>query len=511
MTVLIGVDVGSSGCKVAAVNERGRLLYSSRTYPYPTRYPQPGWAEQDPEAWYRAACLAIRECVERGSFAAAEIHGVAVDGPAHNVALLDEDDNVLYPTLHWSDLRSAPQARRLEADLGERIYAITHQRVNPSWTLSQLLWLKENEPSVWSRLRRLLVTKDYVRYRLAGRYATDIYDATGTQLYDVARNAWSGELCQVLQLAPDRLPPVGRAWDAGGTVTPAAARETGLPVGLPVAMGSGDSVVEAAGIGSVAPGQCVVKLGTAANVNLVTAVARPSLHSLTYPHLVDDHWFTIAATNSGTATMRWFRETFLPEKIPGATTAIGGAYKEIDRLAATAAPGSEGLLFHPYLMGERSPYWDPHLRGDFIGISARHSLAHFTRAMLEGVAFSIRDCMDAVESLGEPIVERRLLGGGARSPVWRQLLCDVLGRPLVKPAIESAAFGGALLAGIATGVFANWQEAIATCVQIEQVLEPDPAAHEIYCAYFETYRAITSDLARHHHRLVDLGSGTEAR
>ncbi|MCC6802853.1 MAG: xylulokinase, partial [Anaerolineae bacterium] len=414
---------------------------------------------------------------------------------------------VLCPTIHWSDLRSKPQADRLDAEHGERIFALTATRANPSWTLAQLLWLKENQPTVWSRLRRILVTKDYVRYRLTGVYQTDIYDAIGTQLYDLYHDGWADELCALLSFDPDHLPPVAHPVIVSGWLRDTAARDTGLVAGTPVAVGSGDSVVEAFGIGAAAPGDCIVKLGTAANVNLVTAVPCPSHQTITYRHLTGSHWFTITPTNSGASTMRWFRDTFCRYEVDQAAQRGIGVYQLIDELALGAPVGSGGLLFHPYLMGERAPYWDPDLRGDFVGVRAHHRLNHFARAVLEGVAFSIRDCLQVVEALGQPIRSFRLIGGGAKSRLWQQIMADVLGQPLLKPAVEDAAFGAALLAGVAVGVFSDAGGAAQACAQVEQIIEPDAAAHAFYDRSFELYRAIALDMAAYNHRLAQINEG----
>ncbi len=497
LPVLIGVDVGSSGAKATAVDAHGAVIAGSDTHAYATRYPRPGWAEQNPEDWYATACAAIRQCVQRGNFAAEAVAGLAIVGPAHNVALLDEAGALLGPTLHWSDLRSTPQAERLEAAHGEQIFRVTGQRVNPSWTLSQLLWLKENEPARWSRLRRVLVTKDYVRYRLTGDYATDAFDAIGLQLYDLHGDAWSAEMCALLDFPLDWLPPVRPAFAQGGTLLPEAAAATGLCAGTPVAVGSADVTVEAFGIGAVEPGSAIVKLGTAGNINLVTSAPRPSPQTLTYRHVTGEHGFTIAATNSGTGAMSWFRDTFFDADT---------SFAEISELAGQAPAGAAGLLFHPYLRGERSPHWNPHLRGNFVGIGAHHGLAHFARAVMEGVAFSLRDCRDAVQALGEPLTSYHIVGGGSRSPLWRQILCDVLGAPLVVPAAEDATYGAALLAGVAAGIFADWRAALATCIRHETVLQPDADAHELYSRYFKIFREVTRDLAAHDRRLAALST-----
>ncbi|MFN8451544.1 MAG: FGGY-family carbohydrate kinase [Anaerolineae bacterium] len=354
----------------------------------------------------------------------------------------------------------------------------------------------------------MLVTKDYVRFRLTGVYQTDMYDAIGTQLYDLYRGGWSDELCGLLGFVPAWLPPVFAAASVGGWLRETAARDTGLLAGTPVVVGSGDSVVEAFGIGAVVPGDCIVKLGTAANVNLVTEQPCPSQQTITYRHVVDAHWFTITPTNSGASTMRWFRDTFCRHEVDEAAQRGINVYQLIDELAHGAPVGSDGLLFHPYLMGERAPYWDPDLRGDFVGIRAHHRLNHFARAILEGVAFSIRDCLQVVEALGQPISSFRLIGGGAKSRLWQQVLADVLGQPLLKPAVEDAAFGAALLAGIAVGVFPDAASAARVCAQSEGMIEPDAAAHAYYDRAFELYQAIARDMAAYNHQLAEIGKAT---
>ncbi len=501
MTYLIGIDVGSSDCKVMAINASGQIV-ASAAHSYPTRYPHPGWAEQNPDDWYQAACTSVQAVLQTGNINPQQIVGLSVDGPAHNVALMDEAGAVIYPTIHWSDLRSTPQSERLAATYGDRIQEISCCRVNPSWTLTQLLWLKEHEPALWQKLRRILVTKDYVRYRFTGIYQTDVYDAIGTQLYDVMENCWSAELCGLIGLPVDWLPLVTRATQISGGLTEATARDTGLCAGTPVAVGSGDSVVEAFGIGVVQPGDGLVKLGTAANVNLVTVRPLPSTQTITYRHVVEPCWFSITPTNSGASTMRWFRDTFCRYESEQASKSGISVYELIDELAHGTSPGSEGLLFHPYLMGERAPYWDPLLRGDFVGIRAGHRLGHFARAILEGVAFSIRDCLAVVEGLGQPVHKLYLIGGGIKSKTWRQILADVTGQRLFKPTVEDAAYGSALLAGVAVGVFPDIHT--APPVQIEAIIEPNPAYRSLYDSLYVIYRDITRDLTSHSHRLATL-------
>jgi xylulokinase len=423
-----------------------------------------------------------------GDLRPSDVAGLSVDGPAHSVALLGADGEVVYPTIHTSDLRSAPQTRWLEQQHGPRVFEITLQRPNVSWTLSHLLWLKQHAPEAWSRLRRVLVVKDYVRARLTGDDLTDEYDAIGTQLYDARARQWSDELCDVLGFPSDRLPRVADAFDIAGKVTAQAACNFGLIEGAPVAVGSGDSVVEAFGVGVVSPGQATAKLATHGNVNAVTDGLCPSPCLITYRHLVGGHGFTIAATNAGASSLRWFRENVAHLIQADAEARSASVHALVEEVAACAPAGSDGLLFHPYLMGERTPHWDPLLRGDFIGIGAHHGLPHFMRAVLEGVAFSLRDCLGTIAEAGLPVRELRVIGGGAKIKLWRQILCDVLGRPLIRPGVEDASFGAAMLASVAVNWYADWREAVAACVHCDVMTEPDEAAHALYSRLYEIYR-----------------------
>ena len=491
---LIGIDVGSSACKCMIVDDRLRPI-SQHAQSYPTQHPRYAAAEQDPEDWYRSACQAVRKCLDASGIAPARVAGISIAGPAHSVALMDEAGAILHPTIHWSDLRSTPQAERLETDCGDAIFAAAMCRVNPAWTLPQLLWLRENRESVFRRLRHILVVKDYVRYRLTGLYQTDIYDAIGTQLYDLRADAWSPALLEIIDLAEEALPQVLPATDISGVLTEAAARDCGLLKGTPVAVGSGDSVVEAAGIGAIEPGHCLIKLGTAANVNLVTGEAKPYSGAIVYRHVVDPHWFAITATNSGTSTLQWFAETFC--RSSAQHPAGQPPHKQVEALAADSVPGARGLLFHPYLQGERSPYWDPHLRGDFVGIHRQHRLEDFARAILEGVAFSLRDCFELVNTFGGSIHQLYLIGGGAESQLWSQIVCDAIGRKLSKPVVQSAAYGAAILAGIATGLFDGWEDALKARPLRTKVLRPDAASRQLYEDNFAAYRAVTRALQPH--------------
>ena len=493
--VMLGVDVGSSGAKTAAIDTDGRVLAQGRV-DYETRYPRVGWAEQDPEDWFEGACKSIRSCLSAGGIGAGSVAAIAFVGPAHNVALLDDEGRSLRPCIHWSDLRSAKQSNALQEAAGERIFRTSGQPVNPSWTLSQLAWVRANEPATWKHIRRVLVTKDYVRYRFTGEYLTDPYDAVGTQLFDLAAGRWSEELCSLIDLDPRLLPRVLPSHRSAGPLRAEIAHRLGLPPHTCVAVGGGDSPVEAFGVGAFNAGDCIVKLGTSGCVNVVTERVTPSPRTLTYPYLFDDLGFTIAVTSNGTAALKWLRSGLLGDK--------GMTFDEVVDLAASAPPGSNGLIFHPYLMGERTPYWDPRLRGAFIGLSTRHGTADLARAVLEGVAYSLRDCMETVCDMGLALGTMSLLGGGSRSPLWSSIVASVLGRELVKPGADDAAVGAAKLSGIGAGVFPDWGTAASLGAGPFTSVSPDPRDSSVYDRYFAVFRQSAAALAPSYHGLYDL-------
>ncbi|NOK62772.1 MAG: xylulokinase [Chloroflexi bacterium AL-W] len=491
MTYLLGADIGTSSCKVVLINTRGDTIATSRIA-YQTNYPHTNWAEQNPEEWYDHFCQAVRQCIQSAHVATASIHAVSVCGPAHDVVLLDRHGRALQSVILWSDRRSTPQAQWLENLYGDVIFDTSYQPVSPHWTLAQLLWIKERQPEIWQQMTRLMIRKDYICYRLTGSWATDWYDAIGTQLFDVQQGRWSQALCDLIDLPMSYLPPVRDATAISGRVTQQASEDTGLAVGTCVAVGSGDSVVEALGAGVFEPGQGIVKLSTSGSVSVVTATPRPSHKTITYHHLIPDRWYSIAATNSGAAAAQWFVDVFGRVPMSG----------NLDQIAAKAEPGNLGLIFHPYLQGERAPHWDPYLRSDFVGITIQHQQQHFARAVLEGVAFSLRDCLELCYSLDLDIHEFYVLGGGARSPLWRQIIADIFGHTLIEtPTVNLAAYGAALLAGVAHRTFASFEEAVLMGKQQQTVTEPNPKTIPLYADLYVLYQRLTKSLAPIYHDL----------
>jgi xylulokinase len=497
---LIGVDLGAGSLKASVIDGTGRLL-GEASEPIATRIPHPGWSEQDPADWYRAFCKAVPAALAAARTEPARLAGLGLSAGAHIPVLVDGTGQVLRPAILWNDQRSIEEARELREAAGELIVRTSLNRANPTWTLAMLKWLGRHEPEVARRTRRLFIAKDYLRHRITGDWHSDFSDAIGALMGDVATRNWSAELCRLIGWPIETLPPLLDPAAIAGKVGAEAARDAGLPEGLPVVTGSNDTTVELYGVGAIKAGQGAIKLATAAVVYLATD--GPAVHPPVscYPHIMPGMFYCATGTNSCASAHRWLRdEFFLP-----AVAAAGGdgsrAFAEMDRMAASAPPGSDGLLFHPYLQGERGPHWDPHLRASFIGLTMRHGRAHFVRALYEGIAFSVRDLLEAAQAEGLAFSGFRLIGGGARSALWRQIIADMLGVEIEQPENGDASFGAALVAGVGTGVFPSFEAAIERSVRIIGRAEPDARRHRFYSELFAIYREATRALQPLDHRL----------
>jgi xylulokinase len=478
--LLLGIDFGTGGCKVTVIDPSGTVIESA-SGEYPTSHPKPAWAEQNPADWFRVMCAVLQKLKHRKHVAA-----VALDSYTHGAVLLNRNLEVIRPTIIWTDQRSVSECLELKKSHYNLIFKTAFQAPTPTWTLPQLLWLKNNEPQSLKKTRHMLFVKDYVRFLLTGEMACDSVEAQGTLLWDMKKNRWSEDLCALAGIPVSLLPRIGKPTDIAGQISQQAAKETGLPEGTPVVMGASDSAVEDYAAGAIAPGQCVLKLATAGNVNVMTSKAHPHRETLTYSHVVPGLWYTVTATNSAAACQRWYRDTFC---VPGTH------YDELDEAAAGSPPGSNGVFFHPYLQGERSPYWDANLRGSFTGLSMANARGDFSRALLEGVAYSLRDCYRTIEKMGLPVREFILIGGGAHSPLWSGIVCDVFNVPVKCPSCCDASFGSALIAGVGTGVFENETAAVQQCLKFDRKLAPSPERARFYAKQFAHYRRIHDALA----------------
>ncbi len=490
---LCGIDLGAGSLKVSIITATGALA-GEASAPVATTVAQPGWSEQNPAEWFAALCQAVPEALAAAGVGAGEIAGVGVSAGAHIPVLGDAQGNVLRPAIMWNDQRSAAEAAALQARAGARIVEIGLNRVNPTWTLAMLAWLRAHEPQVLARARRLYLAKDYLRFCLTGTWETDFSDAIGSLLADNATRGWSAEICGLIGWDMAHLPPIVPAERVVGGVSAMAAAACGLAAGTPVVCGANDTTVEFFGVGAVAPGMGGVKLATAGVLYLATQGPRVNPPISCYPHIMPGMYYTATGTNSCASAHRWLRDLMFSQ----------GGFAEMDELAAGVPAGAQGLLFHPYLQGERSPYWDPRLRGDFIGLTISHTRAHFARALYEGIAFSIRDMLEAARALGQEFGALRLMGGGARSATWRRIIADVTGLAVERTAAGDASFGAALVAGVGVGVFTSPAQAVDRCVRLVDSITPDPAAHAAYTRLFTLYKDAQAGLVEVNHRLWDL-------
>jgi len=493
---VLGVDVGATSMKVSVVDTAGGEC-SSASCSYPTHMPHPGWSEQDPEDWWRALCDTAPRALAAAARTAGDVVAVAFCGGAHTPVLLDGHGRLVRRAILWSDQRSGAESRELQESHGAEILRIGLNRPTPTWTLPQLLWLVRHEPDAARSTRRLMIAKDWLRLRICGEWHTDVTDAVGTLLWDHAEGRWSERLCGFAGWDPTTLPPVVRPADVVGRVTRDAARDCGLCEGTLVICGTSDTSAEAFGVGADVGGAGVVKLATAATVSRVDATPHVHASLINYPFAIPGLWYTITATNSCASAHRWLRDRFFMR--PGENGAA--VFEEMDRLAGQVPAGAEGLLFHPYLMGERSPYWDPLLRADFVGMTMRHDRGHFVRALYEGIAFSLRDVLGEFRGQGLRISEARIIGGGARSATWRQIIADVLRMRIVLPRQTDASFGVALLAGVGAGLFADERSARSSDSEAAGTHEPDAARAALYDDLHGLYREAKERLTDVNHRL----------
>lgn len=512
MDLLLGIDLGTSGLKAAMFDAATGDALASATASYPLAHPQPGWAEQDPEDWWQACVTAVRHCIDhaqRQGHAPDLIRGIGISGQMHGAVLLDDHCQPVRPCIIWADQRTQTECDSITQRVGQdRLLDLVCNPALPGFTAPKMLWVRTHEPALWARVRHILLPKDYLRYRLTGVLAQEISDAAGTGLFAVGNGIWSQEVLAALDLASDLLPPIVGAATIAGHITSEAALLTGLPSGLPVAGGGADNACAAIGAGVVLPGQGLISLGTSGVVLVANATPQvdrsgpiPRVH--TFTHAVPDTWYLMGVTQSAGLSLHWFRDQLGAHELDYALATGRDVYDILADEAATIPPGSEGLLFLPYLQGERTPLLDSQARGGWIGLTARHSRAHLVRAVLEGVAFSLRAGLDVLREAGSTPGELRITGGGARSPLWQQILADVCDHPLVPLAQEEGpALGAAILAGVAIGVYPSLPAACAQVVRHGEPVTPKPTATTHYASLYPIYQALYPALRTTMHALA---------
>lgn len=483
MTYLLGIDTSTTATKALLIDEQGSVVAVAATeYPFDT--PKPGWTEQDPKLFWDGTVQSIRTVLTKARVSGKNIAAVGLTGQMHGMTLLDTHGEVIRPCILWNDQRTARQCEYITGLVGaKRILQLTGNPILTGFTAPKIVWTREHEPENYVRIAHVLLPKDYVRYKLTGEFFSDVADASGTSLFDVGKRQWSDEMLAALKIPRAWLPEVTESPVASAKISADAARATGLIAGTPVVAGGGDQAAQAVGTGIIREGLVAVTIGTSgvvfAQSDSYRVEPEGALHA--FCHAVPGKWHLMGVMLSAGGSFRWYRDTL----------ASNESYDALTAAAAKIAAGSEGLLFLPYLTGERTPHPDPHARGSFVGLSVRHTRPHLTRAVIEGVTYGLRDSLELMRALGVPTKQVRASGGGARSAVWRQILADIFDAEIVTVnATEGAAYGAALLAGAGAGVFANVEEAADRAINITGTHQANRREAKVYGNYYTRYRAL---------------------
>lgn len=484
---LLGIDIGSGSCKLCLLDKRG-LVVGSAAQEYSPLTPNPGWAEQNPEDWFDAAIATLKTLSRSTGIDPGEICAVACTGQMKGATFIGADGQAVRPSILWNDLRTIAEVEELKTRYAETIESISLNPFNTTCTLPRAVWLQKHEPQAWEQTEKIIFPKDFITYKLTGRVLTDLTEASAVCFFDPRAQSWrTGDVYDRLAFPREKLPEIIPSTEVAGKVTPTAAARTGLPVGIPVVAGGSDATVESLAVGQVHTGQCKIRLGTAgALVSLVESLddidqGRYYVWSYLFPGI----WMLDNNTRACAQSTTWFRQVFLKSYETSEE-----AYRIMISEAEDVPIGCEGLFFHPYLMGEDSPYWNPRLTGSFFGIRATHHRAHFARAVLEGTAYALRDARSAFDNLKEPTTEYLMVGGGIKNPLWSSIIADVLGIEAYIPEQADAAFGAAMIAGIGSGVFPTLQDAINRCVRFEHTVSFSDERQKKYSQLFERYRRL---------------------
>lgn len=507
MEYLLGIDIGTSGTKTVLFDTQGGVA-ASKTVEYPMQQPQNGWAEQEPDDWWNAVCEGVRAVLQQSGIDAKEIRGIGLSGQMHSLVMLDEDNRVLRPAILWCDQRTSAECEEIYQRVGkERYIQITANPALTGFTAGKILWVRNHEPEIYQKCRHILLAKDYIRFRLCSVYATEVSDASGMGLLDVPHRCWSAEVLEKLEIAPELLARVYESPEVTGFITAEAAAKTGLAEGTPVVGGAGDNAAAAVGTGVVEDGKAFATIGTSgvvfAHTSNLSVDPKGRVH--TFCCAVPGAWHVMGVTLAAGQSLKWFRDEFCGVDCQQAEKEGVDAYVLLDRAAERIPIGSNRLLYLPYLMGERTPHLDADCRGVFFGLSGMHTRYDLLRAVMEGVTFSLRDCAEILKEMQVQPTEILACGGGGTSPLWRQMLADVLGCPVATTVSkEGPALGVAILAGVGAGVYASVEEGCRKLIQVNPSQPPVPEQVKEYQAFYEVYRALYPALKAQYQALAKL-------
>jgi xylulokinase len=510
MSYLLGIDIGTSGTKTLLVDRRGKIL-ASVTVEYPCYAPRPAWSEQAPEDWWKAAVKSVRLALRQARVKAAQVTGLGLSGQMHGSVFLDRAGRVLRRAILWNDQRTGAECQDITAAAGgrDRLLQMVSNPALTGFTAPKILWVRKHEPHVYERAAKILLPKDYVRYRLTGEFATEVSDASGTLLLDVKRRAWSRELLGLLGIDEALLPKVYESPEVSGRLTAAAAAETGLAAGTPVVGGGGDQAAGAVGNGIVRRGVISATLGTSGVVfaHADTVQTDPLGRVHTFCHAVPGKWHVMGVVLAAGGSLQWFRNTLCQDIVAAAKKKRVDPYERIDAEVAKVPPGSHGLYFLPYLTGERTPHADPHARAAWVGLSNMHGRAEMARAVMEGATYAMRDCLEIIKGMGVPITEIRASGGGAKSKFWRGLQADIYGGAVsTVSSKEGPAYGVALLAGVGTGVWASVPEACQATIKTLSQTRPNARNVKRYDALYPEYGQLYLSLKDDFRRIAEVNA-----
>lgn len=495
--MLIGTDIGTSGTKTVLFDLNGNAL-ASDTQEYPLYQPQNGWAEQDPLDWWNAVCKSVKNVIAKSGADPKEIKGIGLSGQMHGLVMLDKNDRILRRSIIWCDQRTQKECDEITEIVGkEKLIEITANPALTGFTASKLRWVMNNEPEVFEKCAKIMLPKDYIRYMLTGEFATEVSDASGMQFMDIKNRCWSKELLSILGIDISLLPKMYESYEISGTVNKYAAELTGLLEGTPVAGGAGDQAACAVGNGIVKSGVVSSTIGTSGVV--FAHSEKPAIDPLgrvhTFCHAVPDAWHMMGVTQAAGLSLKWFRDNFCAEEVAKAATLGVDPYVIMDKMAEETGITAHKLIYLPYLMGERTPHLDADCRGVFFGLSAIHTKADMIRAILEGVCYSLTDCMDIIRSMGVDASAVRVSGGGGKSPIWRQMQADMFNCGVqVLSSSEGGALGVALLAGVGTGVWSSVPEACDAVISVKKTYAPIAENTAIYTKTHILYKQLYTSL-----------------
>jgi xylulokinase len=485
MDYLLGIDIGTSGVKALLISTEGKI-FSSKTESYPLATPHSGWAEQSPDDWWQATVKVIKETISGNPINSSQIKGISLSGQMHSSVFLDEKMEVIRPAILWSDTRTSEQCKEIYAIAGglDQLIRYVSNPALEGFTAPKILWLRENEPENYKKVKHILLPKDYIRYKLTNERFTEVSDAAGTLLFEVIKKRWSTNLLEKLEINQDFLPPVLNSFDLAGRITKNITKQTGLKLGTPVVAGGADNACGAVGSGITEEGRVMVSIGSSgvvlAQTNNPQADQKGRIHL--FNHACPNSWYMMGVMLSAGMSYEWLQKKLFNRSLD---------YTKLDQLAEEIEPGSEGLIFLPYLYGERTPHNDANARGVYFGMSGKHDQRHFTRSVLEGVTFALKDSLELIKDKGVKIKEIRAIGGGAKSRVWQQILADILGEKINLLKVEDGpAFGAALIAGVGVGVYSSFAEAVNKIIKVKKTIFPRIQNTKKYNQYYQLYKKL---------------------